>query len=189
MSLDRRFFIGSIGTALIGMPMLGGAGSAWAEPDPRDLSVVSRGSKPASGRGGRPVQVSLEPIGASVLRIGSPVRFRASSNQAGFGHLYMVGTSGRVVMVVENLPLGRRRTVELPKPGLLIRATAPAGDNSVLFAASRDRLAGFAGNGTTTTPAEIQTGANGLLGELTARLSKLPRGSWGLTTVNIKVVE
>jgi hypothetical protein len=70
-----------------------------------------------------------------------------------------------------------------------IRATPPAGDNAVVFVATRDRFAGFAGGVTTTTPTDIQVSAYDLHAQLQARLALLPRARWGITSITARVVE
>lgn len=136
-----------------------------------------------------PVHASLLPVGPSSIRIGAPIRFRIRSNRSGFGHVYIVNASGKTVLLVENLPLKAERSVEVPKAGLLIRASAPTGDNEVVFLATRDRFAGFAGGGTTTTPTDIQTSGAGLAAQLETRLSMTARDRWALTHVTVRVVD
>lgn len=187
MSIDRRVMLAILGCAL-SLPMMIGAGSAIAQTQLKDLQIESARPRPKPNSA-TPVNVSLTPIGAALVSVGSPVRFRASSSHAGFGHLYITNKSGKVVLLMENVRLKARQPIELPKSGLVLRAMPPAGDNTVLFLATRDRLTGFAGGAMTTTPTDIQVSGDGLINELTAKLSSRPRERWGFTTATIRVVE
>jgi hypothetical protein len=137
----------------------------------------------------RPTHVGLTPIGPSILRIGQPIRFRAWSNHAGFGQVYLATASGKVMLLAENLPLRANRPVALPARGLTLRAVAPAGDDSLIFVATRARFNGFAGGVSTSAPIDLQTSAGGLIQDLKSRLSATPDDDWGFTTVVVRVVE
>lgn len=191
MSIDRRVMLAMLGGAVVSLPMLIGAGSAVAQTQLKDLQIESAKPQPQRPKpsSATPVNVSLTPIGAALVSIGSPVRFRASSSHKGYGHLYITNKSGKVVLLMENVRLKARQPIEVPKGGLVLRAMPPAGDNTVLFLATRDRLTGFAGGATTTTPTDIQVSGDGLINELTAKLSSRPRERWGFTTATIRVVE
>jgi hypothetical protein len=136
-----------------------------------------------------PVHVGLVPIGPSVLRIGSLIRFKAWSNRTGFGHAYLATASGKVILVAENLPIRANRRIILPRPGLALRAVAPAGDDTLIFVSTRQRFAGFAGGAATNSPIDIQLTAEGLVSELKSRLSGAPSDDWGFTTVVVRVTE
>jgi hypothetical protein len=133
--------------------------------------------------------VGLASIGPSILHIGQPIRFRAWSNHSGFGHVYLANTSGKVMLLAENLPLRANRPVVLPARGLTIRAVAPAGDNTLVFVATHDRFNGFAGGVSTSAPVDLQTSADGLVQNLKAKLSATPDDDWGFTTVVVRVIE
>ncbi len=185
MFRDRRYFLTMLAGALF-------VGATRAEAASKDLvPEIAKPSrpKPKPAEAQVPVHASLMPIGPSTIRIGSPIRFQIRSNRSGFGHVYIVNSSGKTVLLVENLPLKAERAVEVPKAGLLIRASAPTGDNEVVFLATRDRFAGFAGGGTTTTPTDIQTSGAGLAAQLETRLAMTARDRWALTHVTVRVVE
>jgi len=180
----REFLTLLAGAVLLGVREAGAAG--------RDLvPEVAKPSrpKPKPPEAPVPVHASLMPIGPSMIRIGDPIRFQIRSNRSGFGHVYIVNSSGKTVLLVENLPLKAERSIEVPKAGLRIRASAPTGDNEVVFLATRDRFAGFAGGGTTTTPTDIQTSGAGLAAQIETRLSMTARERWALTHVTVRVVD
>jgi hypothetical protein len=158
---------------------------------PKDITPELPGSDwPWQGEvGNAPVSVSLLPIGPSVLALGDLIRLQATTNQDGFGHFYISNTSGKITLLAENLPMRANRAVELPRRDLLLRAAPPAGDNTVLFVATRDRLPGFGGGSTVVTPGDIQVTESGLVDRLTARLKDMPRTRWGYTTLVVSITE
>lgn len=163
-------------------------GAASAAMKDLNAEIQSPPSAP-SARPGRAVTASLSPIGPSVVPVGTPIRFRITSNRSGFGHLYIVNTSGKVLMLVENIPLKANRPHDLPRGGVVLRAAPPVGDNQILFLVTRDRLAGFANGATSTTPADVQVTPDGLVSVLKARLADWPRERWAYTDLVIRVTE
>lgn len=165
------------------------AQAATAPRENRDLAVEVAPKPPKRPQKAEvPVQVSLMSIGASTLNVGAPVRFQVSSNRASFGHVYVANTSGQVTLLCENIRLRAGDPVAVPRPGLILRAAAPAGDNRIVFVATRQRFAGFAGGATTTTPRDIQVGARELSGRLDEKLADLRRDDWGMTTMSVRVL-
>jgi len=167
------------------------AQSATSPGQNRDLAIeVTPAPKPSKRpqQGRVPVQVSLMSIGASTINIGQPVRFQVSSNKASFGHVYIANASGQVYLLGENIRLRARAPLVVPKPSLTLRASAPAGDNTVVFVATRERLPGFAGGATTTTPRDIQVSGAELLGRLDQQLSAFDRDDWGMTKMSVRVL-
>lgn len=158
---------------------------------PKDLNPELPGPGwPWQGEAGTvPVSVSLLPLGPSVLALGDVIRLQATTNHDGYGHFYISNTSGKITLLAENLPMRANRAVELPRRDLLLRAAPPAGDNIVLFIATRDRLPGFGGGSTVVTPGDIQVTEDGLVDRLTARLKDMPRTRWGYTTLVVSITE
>ena len=96
----------------------------------------------------------VTPTMAPPVAVGTPVGFRMSSSEWGFGHLYLVGADGGVTMLAENLPVAAGAQVAYPRAadGLVIRASLPAGIDRVVFLVTRQPFAGFADNqGSTLT--------------------------------------
>lgn len=201
MSISGRAVAGSaFGALAFGLAALAAAvvapGAASAQAA-RDLTVVTKperpGPRPEAGGGGSgvsgPVTVSLVPSGSPVIRIGDPIRFKVVSTHAGFGHVYVMSASGRVQLWAENLRLQAGVPVDLPRRGLAIVAAPPAGDETVLFVATRKRFQGFLGGSTTANPAELQITRDSLLPTLQGKLGVFPREHWGFAQLVIRVTE
>lgn len=193
MSVDRRQALSKLGKGAVTL-LFGGIVSSTAAPaQTRDLTVEAPAAAGARPRPSRqpvlPVNVSLMPVGPSVLPVGSRIRLRIQSNNNGFGHVYVANASGKIVLLAENLPLRADRSLDLPRGGMILRASPPTGDNVVHFLATRSRFPGFAGGATTTTPLDVQASSTGLEAQLATRLSDTPRNHWGMTKVTIRVVD
>jgi len=170
------------------------SGTAYAQTiGTKDLQVEVKPSKPAAKphatETSGPVRVTLMTVGSSIIEVGTPIRLQAGSNRNGFASLYIVGASGKVTMLAENVPVVGGKLISFPKSSLVLRAAPPAGDDQVLLLVTRKRFAGFAGGETTSTPADIQVNGQGLDDELTKRLGDTPRDRWAFTTINVRVVE
>lgn len=191
MTSDRRNFLRMSGWTALVLPLVSVEAALAAT---KDLNAEFKPGKPkpeqqTPAESTVPVMVGLSPVGPSVLKIGSVIRFRVSSNQAGYGHLYITNASGNVVMIAENLRIKAGRSLDLPRDGVVLRAAPPIGDNSVLFLATRDRFSGFAGGRATTTPTDLQVTGEGFLATLKTTLAEIPRDCWGYTDVVIRVTE
>jgi len=137
-----------------------------------------------------PIQASLVPIGPSTLQIGQPLKFRLMSFGEGYGHLYVFSASGRSQLWMENVRLHAGVPVIYPRPGMLVRAAPPAGDEIVMFVATRSRIAGFLGGGSTSmTPVDLQYTHDGLRNALQSQLNGVPREDWAVAEVTIRVQE
>ena len=199
-------------TTMIGLLGLGfGAGAALAQPrqltEPRDLNVEIDAAAPARPhrphRPRRPahaaaqppltasvsqtVQVSLQTIGSSTIGIGTPLRFQMVSLSSGYGHLYVINASGRTQVWLENVKLTAGRPIRYPLRGLTVRAAAPAGDEQVIFVASRDPINGFVGQGSTTQPIELQVNAEGLRAQIQQKMGDRARGDWAFAEITVRV--
>lgn len=189
MSISRRSFLGAVLAAGFAAPVILPVNSAAAQT--KDLTVVTapRPPKPAPAATSNPVAVSLVPEGSTTIRIGAPIRFKVVSTHSGFGHLYVASASGKVQLWAENLRLKAGVPVDIPRRGLAIVASAPAGDETIVFVATRDRFPGFLGGATVTNPADIQVSRDSLMAQLQAKLAATPRPRWGLTQVVVRVTE
>lgn len=183
MNMDRRLFLNGLGGLAAGLMVAGGS---VALAQDKDLSVEATG-KPSRPAHARRMQASLTAIGSSRLSIGAPIRFQVRANQSGYGHVYIVNTSGSVVLLAENVRLKANVPVDVPRAGLTIRASAPAGTSEVLFLATRDMFNGFSGGQTTTTPSELQTSGPTLQQELQGRLSAASRHRWDMARIKVRV--
>lgn len=156
----------------------------------KDLTVEAApkpASPPAKRRAAHAMQVSLMPIGPSTLAIGQPLRFKMVSISKGFGHLYVLSASGRTQLWLENAPLGAGEPLRYPRSGQIVRAAAPAGDETIIFVASRNRIDGFAGVGATTTPLDLQLTHEALRTAIQQKFGALPRGDWAYAEIKTRV--
>lgn len=169
------------------------AGPAGAQTQTKDLNAEiaapGKPKPPAVPAAPADVAVSMLPLGSSILKLGEPIRFRVTSNVNGFGHLYVTNTSGTVLMVAENVPLKAGRSIDLPKTGVILRAAPPAGDNRVLFLATREKFKGFGGGEMVERPSDVQLTGFGLVSSLRLRLATTPRADWAFTELTIRVTE
>jgi hypothetical protein len=149
-----------------------------AQPKPRP-------ARPAQARA---VQVSLMPIGPSTVPIGQPLRFRMVSLSNGFGHLFVLSASGRTQLWFENIRLTAGKPITFPGRGLTVRASAPAGDDSVIFVASRTRSSGFVSSEAMSKPVELQLTHDALRQQIEQKFSNIPRRSWAFSEIKIRVV-
>ena len=118
--------------------------------------------RPVQAPVARPVQASLMTVGPSVLSIGEPLGFRMASLACeGYGQLYVLSASGRSQLWLENVRLHTGQPIYYPSPGFIVRASPPAGDETVLFVVTRAPFHGFVG-GTSATPFDLQYTHDGL---------------------------
>lgn len=154
-----------------------------ANPPPR-----RRRRRTAARRPLRDMQASLMSIGPSTIQIGQPMRFRMVSLSDGFGSLYSLSASGRTQLWFENLPLRGGRPLVFPRAGLTVRAAPPAGDETLLFLATRRPMAGFVGAGSTSTTLDLQLDHAGFREALRQKLLASARGDWAVAEIQIRVV-
>ena len=137
-----------------------------------------------------PVQVSLTPIGPSTLSVGEPIRFKMVSLASGFGHLYVLSASGRTQLWLENVRVRAGVPLIFPRGGQIVRASPPAGDETVLFVATRSRLGGFLGAGaSSSSPFDLQSAHDAFRSALQSQLDILPRPDWAIAELNNRVNE
>lgn len=131
--------------------------------------------------------VSFMPGGPSSISIGTPVALRMVSTADGFAGLYVLSASGRTQAWFENVPLRAGKPIVYPQRGVIVRATPPAGDETVIFVVSRHRLAGFAAAGENTTPLDLQYTHAGLRAAIQQKFGKLRRERWAFAEIQIRV--
>ena len=162
------------------------ASSASAQDKLRDLTVESHrpvhAARPAAG----PLNVSLIPT-ASVAAIGTPLSIQVMASRNAYGHLYLLSASGRTQLLMENVPLVGNRAVSFPPRNLVLRASAPAGDEKVIFVASRAPIPGFAGGGVTRNPIQLQQTHQGLRTALEHMLQNAAREDYAFAEAVIRV--
>jgi hypothetical protein len=88
---------------------------------------------------------------------------------------------------MENVPLAANRAVSFPTQSLVLRAAAPAGDETVIFVASRAPIQGFAGGGVARTPMQLQQTHQGLRSALDHMLQRAGRADYALAETVIRV--
>lgn len=156
--------------------MLAGPG---ARAQGKDLAVTGQGA---------PLAASVMAVGGAVIRIGDPVRFKAVSTRDGWGYVYAIGASGRVTAWGEAIRLSAGRPVTLPLGGKVARAVAPAGEETLVFVASTQRLNGFFGGRAVSSPQELPVTRWALTSTLDAELRLLPPGTATRTETQIRIV-
>lgn len=171
-----------------------GAAGALANEKRMDAAqdLTAEMAKPVAQSPGEPrrlraVQVSLMPVGPSTIAIGTPLRFKMMSLANGFGQLYVLSASGRTQLWLENLPLRAGQPLRFPRFGQILRAAAPAGDEAVIFVASRDPIDGFAGRGATTTPFDLQFTPEVLRMAIQQKFGAMSRDNWAFAEIKIHV--
>ena len=137
--------------------------------------------------------VGVAPTLAPPVAVGTPVGFRLSSSEAGYGHLFLINADGGVMTLAENLPLAAGAQVDYPRSGdgIQVVASAPAGIERLILLVTRQPFVGFAGNqgGALTRPVTLASTAESFLRELNAATEKLPAASWAVAETNVQVVE
>ena len=137
--------------------------------------------------------VGVTPTTAPPVVVGTPIGFRMSSSEAGFGHLYLVNADGGVTMLAENLPVAAGAQMEYPRPGdgIVIRASLPAGVDRVVFLVTRQPFGGFADNqgSTLTRPMALASTAGTFLRRLNQATQQMPAASWAVAETRVQVVE
>ena len=137
-----------------------------------------------------PFSAGVAPIGSSPLRLGDPVSFILTTSTAGYGHLYMLNASGKVVALAENLPVapGAHTLFPAPDAGFTIRARPPVGTDRVLFLVTRQLFPGFGGAGAAGAPVELTVQGGAFIANLNAATARLPGNGWALAETRVEVV-
>ena len=137
--------------------------------------------------------VGVTPTPTPPVPVGTPVGFRVSSSETGYGHLYLINADGGVTMLAENLPVAAGAQVDYPRAGdgARIRATPPVGVDRVILLVTRQPFMGFAENrGTTLTrPVALASTAEAFLREFNEATRSLPPAAWAVAETRVQVVE
>ena len=137
--------------------------------------------------------VGVTPTMAPPVRVGTPVGFRMSSSEAGYGHLYLINADGGVTMLAENLLLTAGAQVDYPRAGdgIEIRAAPPAGIDRLILLVTRQPFVGFADNqgNTLTRPVALASTAEAFLRAFNRATGSLPEASWAVAETRVQVVE
>lgn len=173
-----------------------GLWSAEAFAQGRDLTVEAaphrpshRPHRPVRPYPARPVQASLVPVGPSTLPVGQPLNFRMTSLSDGYGDLYVLSASGRAQVWLENVRVRAGFPFTYPHPGLIVRAAAPAGDDVVLFVATRRPIGGFVNGASSSQPFDLQLSHEDFRAALLNQLTAMPRSDWAIAVVTVRVTD
>ena len=152
---------------------------------PQTASQAAVAQNPAA-----PFSAAVGLVGSSPLRLGDPVSFILSTSTAGYGHLYMLNASGKVVALVENLPVapGAHTLFPVPDAGFTIRARPPVGTDRVLFLVTLQPFQGFGGAGAASAPVTLAVQGDAFITNLNAATVRLPGNGWTLAETRVKVV-
>ncbi|GGE24652.1 hypothetical protein GCM10011390_50110 [Aureimonas endophytica] len=146
--------------------------------------------KPVTPTGQARMVVSLVPSGSTVLPVGAPYRFTIVASQPSYGHVYVASASGKVQVWAENIRLASGKPVSMPPSGLRIVASAPAGDDTIYFYATRDRFSrGFFKGTTVRKPADLQLTEAQFRSAMAERLAAQSKQGWASTTQVIRVTD
>ena len=135
-----------------------------------------------------PFVASIMPVGANAIRVGQPIRFKAVSTQDGWGYVYAIGASGRVTAWAEAIRLKAGTPLTLPVRGRVARAVPPGGYETVVFVASKNRLKGFLGGLSLTSPLELPVTSFGLNAALVGEIGPLPFGNAVRAGAHVRVI-
>jgi len=150
-------------------------GSAAGRPASRDLSLeAAKHARPVASEvsltEAGPMFASVMPTTPSVLPIGARLGFRMVSTADGYGHLYVLSASGKTRIWFENRRLRAGRPLGFPGGAFEVRATPPAGDDTVVFVVTRDRIDGFAAGRATAGPRILEISRDGFDAALEQKL-------------------
>ena len=137
-----------------------------------------------------PFAAAVNLVGAPPARFGDPVSFVLSAGTEGFGHLYLLNTSGTVVALAENLSIAPDAPMLFPAPdaGFTIHARPPAGINRVLLLVTRQPFPGFGGGGAGAPPEMLATRADAFVAQLNASTTQLSGNDWSLAETRVEVL-
>ena len=137
-----------------------------------------------------PFSASVALVGSSPVRLGEAVSFILSTNTAGYGHLYLLNASGKVVALTENLPVAPGAHTLFPPPDgrMTIRPSPPVGIERVLFLVTLQPFHQFAGAGAAGVPRTLAVQAEAFIANLNAATARLPGNGWALAETRIEVV-
>jgi len=161
------------------------AASASAASD-RDLTVSHRPARPVHFASSGPLNISLVPTSASVLRIGSEIGFTVGTTAGGYASLYVLSASGKVQLWMENVPIQAGHTMAYPMRGGIVRASPPAGDDQVLLVVTRTPFAGFS-RGSVRSPLVLPYSHGSFRQALAAKTARFGSDDWASTELTIRI--
>ena len=134
--------------------------------------------------------IGIAPDRAPPIRVGEKLGFTMSANARVHGHLYLLTASGSVVVLVENLPLKAGQRVGFPpaNAGYELRARPPAGQERVVFLATRQPFSGFAGGAAKDGPVQIPVRARDFISQINTATRALPANTWSIVEERLTLV-
>ena len=183
---------------MIGKPLVGGMAAlaalllagCVAATMPAPVGPTAASAVAVAYNTAAPFSAAIVPRRAPPVRLGEALGFTLSSSVDGYGHLYLVSTSGTVVALAENVALRAAAQTPFPPPraGYALRARPPAGIERVLLLVTRRPFAGFAGGAAAQGPVQLAVGPGEFIGRLNAATASLPRRGWALAEIRIEVL-
>ena len=138
-----------------------------------------------------PFYISLVPTVGTPIRLGTNLGFNVSANTAGYASLYLINPQGQVTVLGENMVVSAARDLVYPSPsdGFTLTAAEPVGNNRViLFVTRQPFVNGFSGYDTLTSPVSLALRAAEFRSQLNRRAAALPRSSWAMDEIQVRVV-
>lgn len=183
-SVIQRYRHGLLGRtgALVAALVLAGCAAIDTTTQPSPAAVAHNPTPPFSA--------GVAPTTPPPHRLGDEIGFMMTTNTTGYGHLYLLNASGKVVALVENLPMAAGAASEFPSPGsgLKLRASPPAGTERALFLVTRERFAGFSGGAAASAPAPLSLTAAAFVKNLNAATAKLAKDGWALAETQVQLL-
>ena len=136
------------------------------------------------------IVAGLVPDRAPPVAIGDEIGFSISANADAYGHLYLLNASGRVFVLVENLPLPANVQVRYPgdHAEYALRAQPPAGVERVVLLVTKHRFAGFSQGAAASGPVQIAVDARRFVSDLNAAARQLPDEDWTVVETRLQII-
>lgn len=188
----QRAGVFAAAAALAGCAGLGGTATAPSGTPPAGTpqpGVATVTQSPAAASPAAAFSAAVAPTKPSPLRLGDEISFSLSTTAAGYGNLYLLNASGKVVALTENLYVAPGAPVQFPPPrsGFTLRASPPVGPNRVLFLVTSLPFPGFGGGNVTSAPAPLAVPADAFVAQLNTATAQLPANSWALAEARVAV--
>jgi hypothetical protein len=138
-----------------------------------------------------PFLISVVPTVPIPIRLGTNLGFNVSANTAGYASLYLINPQGQVTVLGENMVVSAARDLVYPSPadGFTLAAAQPVGNNRVILLVTRQPFVnGFSGYGTLKRPVSLALRAAEFRRQLNRRADDLPRSSWAMDEIGVRVV-
>lgn len=130
----------------------------------------------------RRIVIKLRAVNHSAAHF-DQVRLELQSNQDTFVHLYAINSSGSVHLWLENVPVIAGEPLTYPTKNLKVSVTLPLGRERIVAVATRERIDGFLGDGTTRRPHLLTESHENFWRTLNAILADLPSPAWGYASL------